>query len=137
MANKHWLSIVILALVTVFLDTMNYALIVPILPYLVKELNSTSFEEGILFSSYSIFQLISMYFIHLEVYVFINRSFNCGTFKWHLWKKAFSFIISVWFMFGIHFTGYVSKYDIIDHLALFYRTLCRISDSCSSVRIEC
>ena len=59
MANKHWLSIVVLALVTVFLDMMNYALIVPILPYLVKELNSTSFEEGLLFSSYSICQLIS------------------------------------------------------------------------------
>ena len=39
---------------------MNNALIVPILPYLVDELNSTSMEEGILFSSYSIFQLISM-----------------------------------------------------------------------------
>ena len=76
MANKHWFSIVVLALVTVFLDTMNYALIVPILPYLVKELNSTSFEEGILFSSYSVFQLISRYSIYLEVYDFIIRSFN-------------------------------------------------------------
>lgn len=59
MTNKNSRSIVIMAFITVFLDTMNYALIVPILPYLVKELNSTSIEEGILFSSYSIFQLIS------------------------------------------------------------------------------
>lgn len=61
MANKHWFSIVVLAFVTIFLDMMNYALIVPILPYLVKELNSTSFQEGILFSSYSICQLISRF----------------------------------------------------------------------------
>ena len=52
-------SIIVIAYITYFMDTMNYALIVPILPYLVKELNSTSFQEGILFSSYSIFQLIS------------------------------------------------------------------------------
>ncbi len=53
-------SIIIMAFITCFLDCMNNALIVPILPYLVDELNSTSMEEGILFSSYSIFQLISM-----------------------------------------------------------------------------
>lgn len=57
--SKKNLSILIMAFITVFLDTMNYALIVPILPTLVKELNSTSFQEGILFSSYSVFQLIS------------------------------------------------------------------------------
>ena len=51
--------ILLIAYFTYFMDTVNYALIVPILPYLVKELNSTSFQEGILFSSYSIFQLIS------------------------------------------------------------------------------
>lgn len=44
---------------TVFMDTANYALIVPILPYLVKDLNSTSFQEGIIFSAYSVCQLIS------------------------------------------------------------------------------
>ena len=39
---------------------MNYALIVPILPYLVDELDSTSMQEGILFSAYSVMQLISI-----------------------------------------------------------------------------
>ena len=58
--SKKNLSILIIAFVTVFLDTMNSALIVPVLPYLVKELNSNSFQEGLLFSSYSIFQLISI-----------------------------------------------------------------------------
>ena len=47
------------AFITFFMDSLNYALIVPILPFLVRELHSTSMQEGILFSSYSIFQLIS------------------------------------------------------------------------------
>ena len=59
--SKENLSIIIIAFATIFFDSMNYALIVPILPSLVKELNSTSFQEGILFSSYSIFQLISIF----------------------------------------------------------------------------
>ena len=50
----------VLAFITFFLDMMNYAIIVPILPYLVKELHSTSMEEGLLFSVYSIMQLISI-----------------------------------------------------------------------------
>ena len=41
-------------------DVANYALIVPILPFLVKELNSTSMQEGLLFSAYSVMQLISI-----------------------------------------------------------------------------
>ena len=49
----------LLSYITYFLDMMNYAIIVPILPYLVKELNSTSMQEGLLFSVYSIMQLIS------------------------------------------------------------------------------
>lgn len=53
-------TIVIIAFITVFFDTMNNALIVPVLPFLVTELGSTSMQEGILFSSYSIFQLISL-----------------------------------------------------------------------------
>ena len=52
--------ILVLAFITVFFDMMNYAIIVPILPYLVKELNSTSMQEGLLFSAYSIMQLISI-----------------------------------------------------------------------------
>ena len=50
----------ILAFITVFLDTLNHALIVPILPYLVDELDSTSMQAGILFSAYSVMQLISI-----------------------------------------------------------------------------
>ena len=58
--SKKNMIILIIAFITVFLDTMNNALIIPVLPYLVKELNSNSFQEGLLFSSYSIFQLISI-----------------------------------------------------------------------------
>ena len=75
--SKRNLSILIFAFITVFFDTMNYALIVPILPFLVKELNSTSFQEGILFSSYSIFQLISM---HSNI-AFHSRSSDYGSFE--------------------------------------------------------
>ena len=53
-------TILVLAFITVFFDMMNYALIVPILPFLVKELNSTSMQEGLLFSAYSVMQLISI-----------------------------------------------------------------------------
>lgn len=58
--SKRNKSILIMTFLTVFMDTANYALIVPILPYLVKDLNSTSFQEGITFSAYSICQLISI-----------------------------------------------------------------------------
>ena len=64
MVNKTYSSreqtTLVLSYITYFLDMMNYAIIVPILPYLVKELNSTSMEEGLLFSVYSIMQLISI-----------------------------------------------------------------------------
>ena len=58
--NKREKTILVLAFITVFFDMMNYAIIVPILPYLVKELNSTSMQEGLLFSAYSVMQLISI-----------------------------------------------------------------------------
>lgn len=58
--SKKNVSILVMAFVTVFLNMMNYSLIVPILPFLVKEFDSTSLQEGILFSSYSVFQLISI-----------------------------------------------------------------------------
>ena len=58
--SKRDKTILILAFITVFFDMMNYAIIVPILPYLVKELNSTSMQEGLLFSAYSVMQLISI-----------------------------------------------------------------------------
>ena len=57
--SKKNLTIIIIAFVTVFLDMMNNALIVPILPFLVIELHSNEFQEGFLFSVYSITQLIS------------------------------------------------------------------------------
>lgn len=51
--------IIVFAFITFFMDSLNYALIVPILPFLVRELHSTSMQEGILFSSYAVFQMIS------------------------------------------------------------------------------
>ena len=71
--RKH--SIIVMSFITVFLDSMNYALIVPILPYLVKELGSTSMQEGILFSSYSVFQLISTF----NSFRSFSRSFTHGS----------------------------------------------------------
>ena len=64
--SKKNMSILVMAFVTVFLNMMNYSLIVPILPFLVKEFDSTSLQEGILFSSYSVFQLISMLYCFYE-----------------------------------------------------------------------
>ena len=58
--SKREKTILILAFITVFFDMMNYAIIVPILPYLVDELDSTSMQEGLLFSAYSVMQLISI-----------------------------------------------------------------------------
>lgn len=55
--------IIVFSFITFFMDSLNYALIVPILPFLVKELHSTSMQEGILFSSYAVFQMISLMFM--------------------------------------------------------------------------
>ncbi len=52
-------KIIVIAYAAVSMDMLNFAIIVPILPYLSMELNATTMEEGILFSSYAIFQLIS------------------------------------------------------------------------------
>ena len=75
MTNKNKRSIILITFTAVFLDLMNNCIIVPILPYLVKELNSTSMQEGILFSSYSFFQLISNCLFTFLIY----RYFNCWT----------------------------------------------------------
>lgn len=53
-------KIIVIAYVAVFMDMVNFSIIVPILPYLSMELNATTMQEGILFSSYAITQLISM-----------------------------------------------------------------------------
>ena len=68
---KRSLKIISIAFATIFFDAMNYALIVPILPTLVKELNSTSLQEGVLYSSYSIFQCLSIWYFplfHMQVF---------------------------------------------------------------------
>ena len=52
-------KIIVIAYAAVSMDMLNFAIIVPILPYLSIELNATTMEEGILFSSYAIFQLVS------------------------------------------------------------------------------
>ena len=52
-------KIIVIAYAAVSMDMLNFAIIVPILPYLSIELNATTMEEGILFSSYAVFQLIS------------------------------------------------------------------------------
>ena len=49
----------ILGYITVFLDIMGYYLIVPVLPYLSESLGATPTEEGILFSGYSVAQIVS------------------------------------------------------------------------------
>ena len=51
--------ILTIAYITVLFDSMNNSLFNPVLPYLVKELNATTFQEGIFFSVYSAMQLIS------------------------------------------------------------------------------
>ena len=51
--------IVTIAFITFFLDFMNLAILTPVLPYLIVELNSTSMEQGILYSAYSATQLSS------------------------------------------------------------------------------
>ena len=51
--------IVTIAFIMFFLDFMNLAILTPVLPYLIVELNSTSMEQGILYSAYSATQLIS------------------------------------------------------------------------------
>lgn len=53
--------IVWIALFTFLLDYMNNAILSPVLPYLVVELHSTSMEQGILYSAYSVTQLISIH----------------------------------------------------------------------------
>ena len=139
--SKKNLSILIFAFVTVFFDTMNYALIVPILPYLVKELGSNSFQEGILFSSYSIFQLIS-----IDILWFFIRSSYYGPDEWSIWKKTIFTIVfirllfwyewRIWIMtFRIYISRNVSRYVEFDYLEIIYWIVCWISHSRSSVRI--
>ena len=59
MAQIRTKQTLILGYITVFLDIMGYDLIVPVLPYLSESLGATPSEEGILFSGYSIAQIVS------------------------------------------------------------------------------
>lgn len=58
--KKGGAMIITIAFITFFLDFMNLAILTPVLPYLVTELNSTIMEQGILYSAYSVTQLISI-----------------------------------------------------------------------------
>ena len=40
-------------------DSMNNSIITPIMPYLLKELQSTTFQQGFMYSAYSVMQFIS------------------------------------------------------------------------------
>ena len=55
--------IVVISFITMFLDSMNNGILTHVLPYLVTELNSTSMEQVILYSAYSVTQLISNPFL--------------------------------------------------------------------------
>ena len=61
--KKGNVLIVVISFITLFLDSMNNGILTPVLPYLVTELNSTSMEQGILYSAYSVTQLISNSFL--------------------------------------------------------------------------
>lgn len=58
LSSKSKTSLLI-AFVTLIFDSMNNSIITPIMPYLLKELESTTFQQGFLYSSYSVMQFIS------------------------------------------------------------------------------
>ena len=58
--SSEKMKIIVIAYTAVFMDMVNFSIIVPILPYLSMELNATTMQEGILFSSYAVSQLISL-----------------------------------------------------------------------------
>lgn len=51
----------VLALLPVFIDHFGNSLILPIIPFLTSALGGTSQDLGLVYSSYSITQLISMF----------------------------------------------------------------------------
>ena len=55
--NKKW--IIIISFTTAFLDMVNHALLVPIIPFLCNEMNATAEQRSLTFSVYSVTQLIS------------------------------------------------------------------------------
>ena len=58
--NKKEIKITLLiAYVTVLLDSMNNSLLNPVVPFLMQSLEANAFQEGLFFSIYSAMQLIS------------------------------------------------------------------------------
>ena len=67
----------IMAFVTVFFDAMNNSIITPIMPYLLKELQSTTYQQGVLYSSYSVMQFIStLCFLHSTLGVMLMGRYS-------------------------------------------------------------
>ncbi|KAK8812969.1 hypothetical protein WA538_001840 [Blastocystis sp. DL] len=58
LSSKSKTSLMI-AFVTLIFDSMNNSIITPIMPYLLKELQSTTFQQGFMYSAYSVMQFIS------------------------------------------------------------------------------
>ena len=58
LSSKSKTSLMI-AFVTLIFDSMNNSIITPIMPYLLKELQSTTFQQGFMYSTYSVMQFIS------------------------------------------------------------------------------
>ena len=58
LSSKSKTSLMI-AFVTLIFDSMNNSIITPIMPYLLKELHSTTFQQGFMYSAYSVMQFIS------------------------------------------------------------------------------
>ena len=54
--------VLLVAYLSIFFDTINISLVQPIVPALVADLNSTTLQEGIYFSVYSVTMLISIGF---------------------------------------------------------------------------
>ena len=57
---------------TGFLDVINYSLIIPILPYIVEEMEASDMESGILYSGYSLMQMISIVLFMRVTYRFVD-----------------------------------------------------------------
>ena len=56
-------SILAMTFVTVFIDALNNSFAGAILPYMILEMESTPFQEGLVFSIYSLMQLLSNWFL--------------------------------------------------------------------------
>ena len=54
-------SILVMTFITVFMDSLNNSFAGAILPYMILEMESTPFQEGLVFSIYSLMQLLSIW----------------------------------------------------------------------------